>query len=122
MIFIVVAAAALLGLVIYRAGEFYNSALPEMAGVFTAGIGILTLIVMLIVAGATKATVQGDLAQAAQLRQAAASVDLQASEDVAGKVADFNQALAAAKWQNKQWWGDAFVPDEWDSVAYIPVR
>lgn len=91
-------------------------------GSILAWVGGLALIIMAIGAGVNKAGVQGELAGVEQLRLTASQVDLRASEDVAGKVADFNRSLASAKWMNQQWWGDAFVPDEWDTVAFIPVR
>lgn len=62
------------------------------------------------------------LADAASLRESAALVDPDKSEDVFGKVADFNRDLAQKKWSNRTWWEGPFIPDEWDTVSVIPIR
>jgi len=91
-------------------------------GLFVALIGATILVIAGAVAIANQATITGDLAQIAQLRAAAHDVDLSASEDVAGKVADFNVTLASTKWWNKTWLGDPFIHDAYDTISYIPMR
>lgn len=96
----------------------YRSAMGIFMVSFLAGV---MLTVAACGAGCDKLSVQGKLASVAALRQAAAAVDLEQSEDIYGKVADFNSELASQQWLNRQWWGDAFVPDEWDTVQAIPI-
>lgn len=90
-----------------------------LISLFLLGIAAITCVCA---AGCEKAAVQGSILSVEQLRQSASTVDLQASEDVFGKVTDFNQMLAEMKWQNEQWWGDPFIPDEWMAVAPIPIK
>jgi hypothetical protein len=79
------------------------------------------LLIALIGLGFEKANIHGSLLQAEALREAAAAVDVRQSEDIYGKVVDFNIDLAGKKWLNQRWWGDPFVIDEWMDVQPIPV-
>ena len=89
---------------------------------FMVGIAvILSLLISLSIAGLAKLSVGADLAEVAELRRVAQSVDIRASEDVAGKVADFNVALRSAQWWNHTIVGNPFIPDEWDTVQVIAM-
>jgi hypothetical protein len=77
--------------------------------------------VLLFIAAVSKANVAGNIAGCEELRSNAAQVDIRGSEAILGRVADFNRDLAITKWQNRQWWGDPLIPDEWMSVEPIAV-
>lgn len=77
---------------------------------------------MLLVMVVNRTTVGNDLVQIAQVREAAAVVDLGASEDIYGKVVDVNQLIASNRWYRQRWWARDFVPAAWDTVSLIPVR
>ena len=94
----------------------------EMWGIVISLITGLALFGCGLAAVTNHASVQADLAAMYQLRSAAERVDLQASEDVLGKVVDFNTSLASLKWYNNQWWADPFIPDVWNDVEFIEVN
>lgn len=81
----------------------------------------LVSVIMVIGCACAKFSVPADLAEVAELRRIAQAIDLNASEDIAGKVADFNVSLASRQWWNRNVWGDPFIPDEWDTVRVIAV-
>lgn len=57
-----------------------------------------------------------------QLRQDAAHVDLQASEDVYGQVVETNQTIVANQKWNESWAFGWLIPDEWDDIPLIEVQ
>lgn len=94
----------------------------EIWGMILSTVAGLTLFIGGLVVITNQVSVHAELAAVEQLRSAAEQVNLQASEDVLGKVVDFNTNLASLKWYNKQWWADPFVPDAWESVPPINIR
>jgi hypothetical protein len=115
IIFVVLGAIVVVGVILSFKYDY------QEVGAALALVGAIVLLLTAGPAGCAKATIQGELTSVAVLRASAKAVDLNSSEDVYGKVVDFNQQLAQNKWMNQQWWGDPFVPDEWDTVTAIPV-
>ncbi len=57
-----------------------------------------------------------------QLRYDMAGISGSASEDVVGQATAWNQTIRRMQAYNAQWWGDPFIPDQWESVSPLPVR
>ena len=57
-----------------------------------------------------------------QLRKDAALIDLAASEDVLGQVAEVNRKITSKQRLNELWWADLVIPDGWDDVEFIPIE
>ena len=38
-----------------------------------------------------------------------------------GQVTSWNQRIRRMQAYNNRWWGDPFIPDEWDSTETIPI-
>ena len=94
----------------------------DSAIVVVAGFSAVFLsLALLLVCWVQKATVSVDIARVQELRAMAAAVDLDASEDIAGKVADFNMELVGAQRYNRWWFFDPFIPDEWTAQRTIAV-
>ena len=56
-----------------------------------------------------------------QLRSDIADIDGPASEDVVGQATVWNQKIRSMQAYNDRWWGDPFIPDEWDRVSVLPI-
>jgi hypothetical protein len=56
-----------------------------------------------------------------QLRSDMKYVATAASEDVMGQATKWNQTIRRMQAYNAQWWGDPFIPDDWDAVALLPI-
>lgn len=56
-----------------------------------------------------------------QLRSDMAGVTGEASEDVLGQATTWNQTIRRMQAYNARWWGDPFIPDDWDDVAVLPI-
>ncbi len=56
-----------------------------------------------------------------QLRSDIADIAGVASEDVVGQATSWNQTIRSMQAYNDSWWGDPFIPDEWDSVSPLPI-
>lgn len=63
----------------------------------------------------------GDMADIAALRVAAAQVQPNEAEDVAGQVAEMNRTIASNKAYNRIWWSALIVPNAWDTVTPITM-
>ena len=118
ILFIIIFSIALVLVLIayHREGEIQSNWFVASLLVFAFGIAMLGT------AWVIKFYMPNDLARIRALRDAANQVDLNRSEDIYGKVADFNIELASLQWQNRLWWSDPFIPDGWDTVTAIPVH
>ena len=112
----------LVGLLLVVVGVQLDRDKTGMSGMMMAILSALIGGTCLLVAGGNKIYIGQQFADVASLRESAARVDLQTSEDIYGKVADFNRELARIQWANRRWWEDPFIPDEWDTVSVIPIR
>ncbi len=56
-----------------------------------------------------------------QLRSDIANIDGPASEDVVGQATAWNQTIRSMQAYNDRWWGDPFIPDEWDRVSVLSI-
>ncbi len=56
-----------------------------------------------------------------QLRSDIGDIDGLACEDVVGQATTWNQTIRSMQAYNDSWWGDPFIPDEWDSVSLLPI-
>ena|GEM_PF-6766617 len=56
-----------------------------------------------------------------QLRSDIAGISGKASEDVIGQATAWNQTIRSMQAYNDRWWGNPFIPDEWDEVELLPI-
>ena len=56
-----------------------------------------------------------------QLRSDMARIAGPASEDVIGQATSWNQKIRTLQAYNDRWWGDPFIPDDWDSVQLLSI-
>ncbi|MBN2296563.1 MAG: hypothetical protein JXM70_29310 [Pirellulales bacterium] len=56
-----------------------------------------------------------------QLRSDLTDIAGIASEDVVGQATAWNQKIRSMQAYNGMWWGDPFIPDQWDSVVELPI-
>ena len=56
-----------------------------------------------------------------QLRSDITGIEEPASEDVVGQATAWNQRIRSMQAYNDQWWGDPFIPDQWDSIDQLPI-
>ncbi|MBN2022750.1 MAG: hypothetical protein JW809_08130 [Pirellulales bacterium] len=56
-----------------------------------------------------------------QLRSDIGNLSGESSEDVVGQATQWNQRIRSMQAYNAQWWGNPFIPDDWDRVEPLPV-
>ena len=63
----------------------------------------------------------GDIEEIQQLHSDMDKLDDPISSDVVGQATAWNQTIRRMQAYNSMWWGDPFVPDEWDDVSLLPI-
>ena len=122
LVFMILTAIAVVGALVARVGLNRDNGFFWAAGMMVGVGGVLVLALSGSLACGQKIYMGQTLADIEALKDAAARVDIQQSEDIYGKVADFNRELARYQWANQRWWEDPFIPDEWDTVTAIPLE
>jgi len=83
---------------------------------------IIVLLSCFLIAGANRCDFRTARVEIEQLRKDAAKIDLSSSEDVMGKVADFNMKIKSNQYWNGVVWADIFIPDGWDDIREIEIK